>query len=92
VPARWSAQEKLSVAWFVEEFVNVRALIDDHGDANELILEHNAAKPPKDAFRNPASIVRFANIRHVALALWECHAAVQAVSWTATDGVRNSPA
>ena len=90
--AQWSAQQKLSVGWFMKELVDVRALIGDHGNANELIFERYTAKPAKNAFGNPASVVPFAYVRKVALALWESHAAVQAVSRTGTDAVPKSPA
>src|SRR5947208_17175894 len=76
----------------MKELVDVRALIGDHGNANELIFERYTAKPAKNASGNPASVVPFAYVRKVALALWEYHAAAQAVSRTGTDAVPKSPA
>src|SRR5437870_8366072 len=89
--AQWSAQQKLSVGWFMKELVDVRALIGDHGNANELIFERYTAKPAKNAFGNPASVVPFAYVRQVAQELLEFHAASQACSRPGTDACHELP-
>src|SRR2546430_2387539 len=67
-------QEKFGICGLVKKLVDIRSFVRSHGDTNDLVFQDNATKAAKGVFGDPAAVVSFPGVRHVALALLQFHA------------------